>query len=569
MTYKKERIDNWSRRKFLNKVGQAGGSLALFEVMSLMGMFQTNDVWAKPPEIPSDKGKGKTVAILGAGISGLTAAYMLKNSGYNIIILEAANRAGGRNFTARRGTIIKEKTKRGESVQQCVFDKMKNGKELYVNMGPGRISHMHKRVLHYCKEFDIDLEPYIFQCSNNIFYSEENSPKKKFTHNHIKFDTNGYIAEILANSLAKDASFGNLNPEQNKKMQSLLKVYGNLTKKSDGSYKYEGSKSIHCGTDDAGNPTPNIYSLCDAPDKIPLEDLLNSGFWEDSFYAHYYTNWQPTLLQPVGGMDKIIDGFTDRLEDYIIYNAPITKIKVKKNGVKLVYTMNDEDFNVDVDYCISSIPAPILKKIPNNFESEFKKSLDSIEFSKATKVGWQCNNRFWESKENHIFGGISWTTDPIRQIWYPSHDFYADKGILVGAYTGDKDKLGELSPDERCSISKQSVSKFHPEILDNEIVPLHKGITISWQHVPYIEGSWPLWNHHDIIDATHTNAYRRLLMPDRRFYIMGDQVSTIPGWQEGAMMSAEHVVMLINDMKPKEVPEDVTAPTTMKSLNSY
>ncbi|WP_196886333.1 flavin monoamine oxidase family protein [Aureivirga sp. CE67] len=569
MGNQKEKFGNWSRRKFLNRIGKAGGSLAMLEVMSLMGFFQTNDTWAKPPEIPSDKGKGKRVAILGAGISGLTAAYMLKQGGYDVVILEASNRAGGRNFTARRGTVIKEKLPNGELIQQCTFDQMPEGKDLYINLGPGRISHMHKRVLHYCKEFNIDLEPYIFKCSNNIFYSDENSPKKGFSHNHIKFDVNGYISEILANCLAENSNFAQLSPDQNKKLQSLLEVYGNLTKNKDGKYEYKGSKSIHCGDDEEGNATPNIYNLCNAPDKIPLDDLLNSGFWEDSFYAHYYTNWQPTLLQPVGGMDKIIDGFTNVLQDDIFYNAPVKKIKVKSDGVKVYYDQGGEEYMADADYCISCIPAPILKNIDNNFEKTFQKSLDSIVFSKATKVGWQCNERFWESPKNHIFGGISWTTDPIRQIWYPSHDFYSQKGVLVGAYTGDTDTLGDLSPNERCRISKESIGKFHPEILDRNIVPIEKSVSIAWQNVPYIEGSWPLWNHHDVIDATHSDAYRRLLMPDRRFYITGDQVSTIPGWQEGAMMSAEHVVMLINDMKPKEVPDDVDVPITIKSLNSY
>lgn|GEM_PF-5000321 len=47
-------------------------------------------------------------------------------------------------------------------------------------------------------------------------------------------------------------------------------------------------------------------------------------------------------------------------------------------------------------------------------------------------------------------------------------------------------------------------------------------------------------------------AYARLLAPDHRFYIVGDQVSTLPGWQEGAMMSAEHVISQITRVvRPK------------------
>ena len=36
-----------------------------------------------------------------------------------------------------------------------------------------------------------------------------------------------------------------------------------------------------------------------------------------------------------------------------------------------------------------------------------------------TKVGLQFARRCWEEDEA-IYGGISWTNLPIRQIWYPS-----------------------------------------------------------------------------------------------------------------------------------------------------
>jgi len=46
------------------------------------------------------------VAIIGAGPAGLAAAYELGKAGYHCTILEARDRAGGRNWTVRRGSEI-------------------------------------------------------------------------------------------------------------------------------------------------------------------------------------------------------------------------------------------------------------------------------------------------------------------------------------------------------------------------------------------------------------------------------------------------------------------------------
>jgi len=56
------------------------------------------------------------------------------------------------------------------------------------------------------------------------------------------------------------------------------------------------------------------------------------------------------------------------------------------------------------------------------------------------------------------------------------------------------------------------------------------------------------------------------LAPDRRFYVVGDQVSQLPGWQEGAMMSAQHVVEQIGGRRSKLVPLIKRAPNTRRLI---
>jgi monoamine oxidase len=138
---------------------------------------------------------------------------------------------------------------------------------------------------------------------------------------------------------------------------------------------------------------------------------------------------------------------------------------------------------------------------------------------------------------------------------------------LTGAYIHDNPKaqnatlFGTCSLQKRLEKAREGGAKLHKEIHDESIVPTETGLSIAWQNIVHQEGAWPYWSDHQEHDAT----YRALLLGDRRFHVVGDQTSTLPGWQEGAMMSAEHVIDLISGNKRREqIPEDIKAPDTVK-----
>ena len=561
-----------TRRNFLSQVGVAGGAAAVYETMVAMGMINLPTAWAGPPQLNQESGNGQSVLILGAGIGGLTTAYILNQYGYRCKILEASHRAGGRNHTARRGeTVIEESQENGRTVQKCGFDS-----GLYINLGPGRLPYHHRRVLGYCKELGVELEPYVMNTTGNLFQSDEGFSGEAVPYRNIQTDTRGFISELLAKAVNQGALDDELTSVDQKHLLSMLKSFGNLgALDSDKPYAYQGSTRAGCSVDPDGRPTPNVLYSCEETLAGDLADLLDSNFWNDSFYDQFEFEWQPTLFQPVGGMDKIVEGFLREVGHLIEYNAPVVEIENRADGVSVTYLQGNKKVTATADYCASNIPAPILSRIIKDnvtFRPEFREAVAGSGFNASCKVGWQTNNRFWEENPTDIYGGISWTNDIIEQIWYPSNDYFSQKGTLTGAYIHDNPGaknatlFGTYDLAKRLDVARAGGSKLHPEFKDEAIVPTDLAISIAWQNVPYQEGAWPQWGDHQ----HHDKYYRELLVGDGHFYVVGDQTSTLPGWQEGAMMSAEHVIALISgEMDRNHIPENIKAPNTRKVTQGH
>lgn len=546
---------SWTRRRFLETVGLAGGATAVYETMTALGLLDGPEAWAGPPKLAQGYGKGKKVVILGAGIGGLTAAYELLRAGFQIEVLEAQDRFGGRSLTARRGSVIHEESpEHGATRQTCKFDP-----GLYLNMGPGRLPYHHRRVLHYCRILKVPLEVYVMTTTANLFQNPLGFGGQRQFNRQIANDTQGYVAELLAKAICRNALDDELDAGDRKKMLELLQVYGDLGGTKCGEYTYAGSTRTGCG-----QPL-TVYQPCEVGEKLALKTLLQSDFWAHRFYQALEFEWQATLFQPVGGMDKIVDGFLPHVGSYIRRRHEVTGIRLLSQGVEVSYRnlANGTTAKTTADYCLCNIPLPVLQKIPANFSPDYQAAVAHGRFDPTCKVGWQAEKRFWEDDPTQIYGGISYINDPITQMWYPSYDYFTQKGTLTGAYNYDQNAidLGKMSLPERLTTARRGAARLHPEFNDDRIVPNALGLSIAWQNVPYQKGGWASWSADDAKDA---EAYARLLAPDGRFHLLGDQVSTLPGWQEGAMMSAEHVVEQIGGLRALTVPQMRRAPNTRR-----
>ncbi|WP_171064581.1 flavin monoamine oxidase family protein [Actinomadura soli] len=518
-----------SRRKFLG----AAASATLLQVMTGAVPADAATPPAGPLRPAGGKGGGKTVAILGAGVSGLTAALKFAEAGYKVTVLEAQGRVGGRTLTARRGDTITEVWEDGSSrTQTCAFDR-----GLYANLGPARLSFEHQRVIGMCRRLGIALEPYLMRSAANLYQTDRVWRRAAVTNGHISNDVRGHVAAYAAAAVKNgllDAR--GLSDAQRAKLLGLLTAFGGLDAED---HAYKGS--LRSG---AAEP----LSIPKTPQKIgalSLPDIVESGFWEQRFYDELEYGYQVTMFQPVGGMDHLVRRMASALPaGTITLNAPVHAIKSSEDGVKIAWQDADGRHDKLFDYCLSSIPVPVLRQRVElaGFSGEFARAVAGVWFAPGCKMGWQANRRFWESEQDRIYGGVSWVDHEIQQIWYPSGDYFSSsgKGVLIGAYCSydNGEKFGARPHAERLKEARAAGARLHGEFADRSVVPDRQGLSIAWHKVPYQLGVWAHWDH---TIAEHREMYETLVNVQGHGNVMviGDQVCPIPGWQEGAMMSAE------------------------------
>lgn len=608
-----------SRRLFLRGVAAFSGGLAAPSLLTGLKPARAGYQTTRP-DLPPDFGKGKTVAILGAGVAGLTTAYVLANAGFKVAVFEADNRFGGRSLTARPSDdrykdwwfakynpdrlfpemYADRYQERPESPspdeQICTFmddvwkDKGYEGNpvELFLNAGPGRIPSNHFNLIALCQEIGVALEPYFFQSMSNVMQSGKFNSGQPISMGQVTYSLFAEMAEMIAKVNLEACKLKGNTAVQ---IAELSQLFGDLARKDAGdpcnlvmndASTRVGFTHFPGGWRDAGT----------VRERVPLQSIFDSGFIGNpeenpelspgSFlFNSYNLDWQPALMQPVGGMDRIwqqlllqkvqdtspmfehlpVGSRGTRVGDLVYLNTHATRIVANEGGVTVELEGGNQSASwsgtaVSFDFCVSTMAPSLLNGILDreNMPAEFLAGLEAFSvtgewnqfapqgktdptpdlWTPAIKVGWQGKNRFWET-DDEIYGGISWTDDIISQIWYPSEDFTAHTGVLTGAYNRGGGAVEFAARDQQTRISDgiNGLGLLHPGHEGD--IYVDRGLTIAWQYMPNQVGGWAS-------DTATTNpaVYEQITTFSDKvpFFCAGDTWSYWPGWQEGSVASA-------------------------------
>lgn len=609
-----------SRAEFFAQNPWASAYAALDEATNQQKRITPGPIKIKPGQF-----KDKKVVIIGSGVGGLTTAYELlaQKSGAEVTVLEALNRTGGRCLSLRTGDTLTEDedsqlfdSKPGKT-QVVRFEQPKGDAQPYLNAGPGRIPSAHKRLLSYLKKFAVDVEVYVMNSGANLVQMKNAFDGEPLAYRRLDHNTRGWLSQMVyehAEQLLDETEGCNSDKKRIKRLQDLMISFGELVADGENKGKYivsAGQEGFENGRSRAGYTILPGVNAGKVADPLSFDDLLDSQFWKQTrFYQPQDFLWQPTLFQPVGGMDQVQKAFVrevSALGGTIVLNSPVKLIDYDAARQKFLIHVSqigtEKTVVHEADYCFCNAAMPFLKRMLSDnlqgkgkkcgLQSDFKSALQHVYTAQfdpealndelkpdkdgyvprflacTTKVGWQANRDLWQGsgvqtthdrqynedvmdvKDSEvgvvpIFGGISWSSDEITQIWYPSTAYHDKKGILTGTYNFSDIayRWGKLPIEERLKKARKGAKGFGKAFAKG----LDKGLAIAWQNMPHIKGGWVQWQalgkpkfaveQFNII-AQGSGIYNdkgKLSKPN--FFIVGDQISSLPGWQEGAIAAA-------------------------------
>lgn len=519
-----------SRRSFINLVGRAGGASAAYSTMVAMGLMRVPEAYAGPPQIAQRAGGASArVVIIGAGLAGMLAAWELSKAGFQVRVLEAQGRAGGRLWTLRGGDTITE----DGSSQRVTWDREPG---LYFNAGAARLPHHHEAILGYCREFGVPLNVIMNDNRNAYLHDTAAFGGRPQRARQVINDARGQVAELAAKAVSQRLLDRQVTEDDLARLRDFLRAFGDLDREA----RYRGSSRAGYA-EPPGGPRPGRIR-----EPLDLLEIAKAESWRwNMFFGESYEQ-AATMMEPVGGMDAIPRAFYQRVQRFVTLNAQVTKLERVGAGARVTWRdrASGRVQSVPADYVIVTVPLPALRTLDSDFSPSVKRAIEdgSKVYIPAVKVAFQSDRRWWE-EDHRIFGGISWTNRSSTQLWYPTGGIHGRKGIVVGAYIWTTDignRFAGMSPAQRAAATIEDCKQIHPDF--DRLVA--RPASVAWSKIPFIGGAWAEW---DDDEPARRNVYPVLLEPDGPYWFAGEHMSHINGWQEGAIRATQHVLNRIAD----------------------
>jgi len=371
-----------SRREFLKTLGSVTAGIAL------------------APNVLSQKRK-RSAVIIGAGLAGLAAAYKLKNAGWNVTVLEARDRIGGRVFSYKFA-----------------------GTDLICELGAEWVGESHERIKALCNDFNIPLQKHQFE-------------------DHLLRDGRVY----------RPGEWG-FSPQAKAAFEKLIAGYERLTPlaktKLDKYDWWTYLEKIGFSEDD--------LRLRDLMDSTDFGESIRhiSAFAALAEYAesspHNEMDYKMT-----GGNSRLAEEFAKSIgPENIKLHTLVTDIR-QRAGVVTVKT-TDDTYKVDAVICTAPIQSFLKIKFDPPLPTAQRDAAERLTYARICKNSVLYDERFWKDENFSLVSDVT-----SHYYFHSTQNQPGKQGILTSYAIGEKaDVLASQSETRRMRIIANDLTDFDP-----------------------------------------------------------------------------------------------------------
>ncbi len=381
-----------------------------------------------PKDIFAQRRK-KSCVIIGAGFSGLAAAFKLKNAGWNVTVLDGRNRIGGRVYS----------------------QSFKENPNLVYELGAEWVGESHERLKSLCKDFSIPLQKHQFE---------------------------DYLLQNGKVSRPHEWSF---SPPAKQAFEKLIKGYDKLTV----AQKTKLDKYDWWNYLEKIGFSENDLRLRDLMDSTDFGESIRhvSAFAALAEYAESSPKNEMDYKM-TGGNSRLAEEFAKRIgAENIKLNTLVTEI----NQLRGIVTIKTGDENFKADAVICTAPTNSLLKIKFNpaLPTAQTEAAQQLNYARICKNSVLYEKRFWKAEN------FSMVSDTASHFYFHStQNQTGEQGILTSYAVGEKaDLLASQSNERRIKIITRDLVDFD----EDAPKMARAISSYAWQRDEYTDGAYALY----------------------------------------------------------------------------